>query len=92
MSKNVNQASAIADYKELFESDVGRKVLFSLIKSYGVLNSTHVPGDPYSTAFNEGQRSVVLMIMRKAKTDIKKFLKALEDMQKEQQSLSEGDF
>lgn len=82
MAKLKKQAASIADYAELFKSDIGQKVLYDLLRCHGVLGACHVPGDPYSTAFNDGARSVVLRIMKRSKMDINAFLKAVDEMNK----------
>lgn len=83
MKQIKNQSVSLSDYKELFESSVGQRVLFDLMKCHHILNSTFIAGDPSASAFYEGERSVVLRIMRKTKTDMKKFLKNLDEMQKQ---------
>lgn len=50
----------IKAYKNLFDSDFGRMVLDDLRVEY--CSGSFVPGDPYYTAYNEGQRSVVLAL------------------------------
>ena len=82
MSKLKKQAASIADYQELFKTQAGKKVLYDLFKAHGVLNSCHVPGDPCSTAFNDGCRTVVLRIMKRSKMDINGFLEAVNEMNK----------
>lgn len=62
----------IADYQQIFSSDTGKKVLWDLMKKHGLLTTTMVLKDPYESAFREGQRAVVLEILKKMKTDIKK--------------------
>ena len=47
-------------YHLTFSTDSGRQVLQDMIASYG--GQTYVQGDSHQTAFNEGQRSVVLSI------------------------------
>lgn len=52
-------------YHSLFQtSGEGQQVLVELQNMFE-LRSSHVPGDPYTTAFNEGQRSVMLYIYNK---------------------------
>jgi len=48
--------------KQLFLSPDGKKV-FDLLVTEFADRVSHVPGDPYTSAFNEGQRSVVLFLM-----------------------------
>lgn len=47
--------------KRWLESPDGKEVFKALYKEFADRNS-HVPGDPYTTAFNEGQRSVILFL------------------------------
>ncbi len=79
------KTKSISDYKELFGTDIGQKVLMDLMKNHGVLQSLHCPGDPYSTAFNDGARSVVLRIMKRSKIDTKKMMELLDKMNQEQE-------
>jgi hypothetical protein len=64
--------AAQKDYKLLFNSDLGKKVLADLSKVVGFLERTHVPGDPHSTAFNDGQKDVLRYIYSKINVDYKK--------------------
>jgi hypothetical protein len=55
-----------AVYNRLFELDAdGAAVLDELTSKY-MLRQSHTPGDPYETAFREGQRAVVFELMQKA--------------------------
>lgn len=40
----------------------GRHVVAQLLRAAGPFETSHVPGDPLSTAFREGQRSIGLAI------------------------------
>lgn len=46
-----------------FKSDAGRRTLAHLVGICHVYSSSHVPNDPYSSAFQEGQRDTVLTIL-----------------------------
>ena len=50
------------DYKQVFESDNGKKVLEDLEKRCSYHTTTHIKGDSHESAFLEGTRSVVLFI------------------------------
>lgn len=50
-------------YKAVFSTDSGQKVLKDLLTFCNVTNMTYVPGDPTTTAFNEGMRRVGLRIL-----------------------------
>ena len=73
----------VADYQQLFNSDVGKRVLQDLIRTF-LLTNPHVNKDPYSTEFNAGAQSVVQTILSKIKYNIK----AVTEMLREQE---EGD-
>ncbi len=51
-------------YRAVFTSDDGAKVLDDLKKRFGLYKSTHVPGDPHESAFYEGQRNAMPIILR----------------------------
>jgi len=50
-------------YRRTFKSDDGVKVLSDLKSRFG-FETTTFSNDPYETAFNEGQRATVLLIVR----------------------------
>lgn len=50
-------------YRTTFESDSGKAVLKDLMKFAMFFDSTYVPKDPESTAYNEGMRRIVLRII-----------------------------
>ena len=59
-SKDLEQL--IIAYKQVFESDNGKKVLEDLEKRCSYHTTTHIKGDSHESAFLEGTRSVVLFI------------------------------
>ena len=67
MSKSTNK-----DYAITFGSEQGRRVLKDFL---GYRDRISFDPDPYQTAFNEGQRSVVLRVTSK----IKDLVKEVED-------------
>jgi hypothetical protein len=70
-------------YKRVFSSEDGRRVLRHLISLY-LVRSSHVEGDSHSTAFNEGARNVVLLIMGKLKMNIEEFVDTFTDEDEEE--------
>ena len=50
------------DYKIIFGGDEGQRILKDLNMRFHEYVSTHQKGDPYETAFLEGQRSVLIFI------------------------------
>ena len=50
------------DYKTVFGSDEGKRVLDDLKKRSHFYSTTHVKGDSHESAFYEGQRSLVVFM------------------------------
>ena len=50
------------DYKIIFGGDEGQRILNDLKMRFHEYATTHQKGDPYETAFLEGQRSVLNFI------------------------------
>lgn len=62
--KDEKSKKVISQYKKVFNSHDGKAVLYDLMRGNFFLNTTtFVPGDPYTSARNEGQRDVVLRIL-----------------------------
>lgn len=59
---NAAQKERRLAYELAFTSEHGRAALRDLVRSY-VVRRSYVMGDPYATAFNEGQRDVVRHIL-----------------------------
>lgn len=70
--KNKKKLVLFADYKSVFTSERGKNVLKDLMKRSSFISSSHVPGDPYTSAYNEGARGVVVHILRVLKMDLNK--------------------
>ena len=49
-------------WQKLMDSPDGEIILTALLEIYS-LRTSHIPGDPYQTAFNEGQRDVVNFLL-----------------------------
>lgn len=52
------------DYDEVFSTEAGKRVLATLHRLYHMDQPVTVAGDPVSSAFRDGQRSVVCEIER----------------------------
>ena len=50
------------NYKIIFNSDEGKKVMFDLEKRCHFMTTTNIKGDSHESAYMEGQRSVILFI------------------------------
>ena len=62
----------LADYRTIFEGPQGQRVLADLCHRHGIFDPCHVPGDSYSTAYNDGRRSVVVDLLRYLGTDLER--------------------
>jgi hypothetical protein len=51
-------------YRRTFNTEDGQKVLADLKSRFAFEASTFVPGDPHYSAFKEGQRDAVLLVVR----------------------------
>ena len=58
--KNINQLKA--DYKFIFNTEEGKRILDDLKKRCHFHSTTHVKGDSHESAFYEGQRSIVVFM------------------------------
>ena len=56
-------------FKEVFKGEAGKQLIAILAKNFHVYKTIHTP-DPYVSAFQEGQRSVIIRIMEILKTDL----------------------
>ena len=50
------------DYKSIFNSDEGSRVMADLEKRCHFLSTTNIKGDSHESAFYEGQRSIVVFM------------------------------
>lgn len=62
-SEKYDDRQRLMDYRATFGSPEGKRVLHDLIGRHFILGSTFSP-EPTTTAFSEGQREVVLQILR----------------------------
>ena len=66
-------------YRDVFGSPSGQLVLQHLAEQNFVLTPTFVSGDPMQTNLHEGQRRVVLSIMRYVAVDAERVLTMIEE-------------
>ena len=74
--RELKQLDAITHLQAVFNTDDGQKVLYELMKSAHILNSTYDP-NPYEMAYREGERSVVLRILKTLNVDPAELLKRI---------------
>jgi hypothetical protein len=65
-------------YKKVFSSPDGERVLEHLCRVGFVFDTSYVSGDPHETAHREGQRRLVLSILRFIERDPRELLQRLE--------------
>lgn len=56
--------SLFHDYRQTFGSPHGKRVLYDILNAGHVLNTTHVAGDPYTSAIKEGERRMACRILK----------------------------
>jgi hypothetical protein len=66
-------------YRAVFETPQGEIVLAHLAKTCHILEPSAVAGDPHMTYLHEGERRVVLSIMKMLGTDFSKLQQMMEE-------------
>jgi hypothetical protein len=71
------QVRLVKDYARVFAGEEGKRVLRDLMRHGNMLGSSFNP-DPYKTAFNEGQRNLVLYILHILQIDLAELQERME--------------
>jgi hypothetical protein len=71
----------VKEYKQVFNSAAGQRVLQDLMQSHHMLSSSFNPTNSNETAFREGERNVVLRIFSILKIDPADLRKKIEERQ-----------
>lgn len=74
------------DYRHVFSSDEGKRVLEDLKLRGFFYSSTFTPGDPHGTTWNEGQRAIVLTIISMIEQPFDEILKLMGKEPEEEKS------
>jgi|TARA_R110000796_G_scaffold12207_1_gene40552 hypothetical protein len=70
------------DFKFVFSSEEGKRVLSHICRECGVLRPSFVPGEALeNTAFNEGMRNVALMILTSLDETPERFLELSQEIE-----------
>lgn len=85
MFKKNKQVDRVLDYKQVFGTEHGKRVLYDLVKTHNVLNSTF-DKDPATFAFKEGERNVVLRILTLLNVDTVQLQNIIEKGKQNEQS------
>jgi len=84
------QIATIQEYKHIFDSVAGKKVLNDLMRNFHIMGSGF-DKDPYMHAFRAGEQNVVKYILMKMKQDTNAMLKRLDSAEQERRQEHEGD-
>jgi len=79
MNRWNNEKQKRSNFKEVFGTEQGKDVLALLANSHFVYRTTH-SNDPYTSAWQEGQRTVVMEIINLVGADLESIRKRI-DMQ-----------
>lgn len=85
-SQEAKITDTILAYKDTFNSEQGKKVLYDLMKVCHLLQPSYVGGTPEETAFREGERSVVLRILTQLETDAEKLIEFIKQSKAQESS------
>lgn len=66
-------------YAAVFETPQGQQILKHLCKTYKISRSAFAPGQPDMTAYMNGQRDVVIAILRQINKDTTKLIQQIEE-------------
>ena len=70
------------DFKFIFSSEEGKRVLSHICRECGVLRLSFIPGEALeNTAFNEGTRNVALMILTALDETPERFLELSQEIE-----------
>lgn len=81
--KKRERDQVVRAYREVFNSEAGKVVLEDMMKSLHTLSSTFDP-NPHEMAYREGERSVVIRILRTINTDPFKLRQRIEEARAEE--------
>jgi hypothetical protein len=80
------QVTTIRDYRQVFSSQAGKRVLHDLMSAHHMLGTSFVVKSELETVFNEGQRNVVLRILAKLNTNPEELEKHIEEYERDARS------
>jgi hypothetical protein len=83
LGKARKKISIISAYKELFNTPLGRIVLFDLMKTH-YMNSPVYDENVNLMLLREGERNVVLRILSRMKVDVTQLLKNFDEIEKQE--------
>ncbi len=75
--------SIVASYREVFNSPLGKRILYDLVQNHYLMSSTFSK-DPMEMALREGERNCVLRILKMMNIKKEDLVKKLEEIENEQ--------
>lgn len=69
----------VIDYKKVFGSVAGKRVLWDIMQEGHMLAPTPHPEDQHAMFINEGKRNLVLYILHILKVDVQKLKKQIDE-------------
>lgn len=78
----VKRFNKVASYKQIFNSEAGKRVLEDMMTTHWVLSSTYSGEDTHEAAFKEGERAVVIRILKLIQLDLAQMQKYIEEIEK----------
>lgn len=73
------RAALIHAYRAVFDTPAGREVLADILTRGNLVETSFVPGDQHTTAFNEGKRRLALEIIERLNVNPEALLKMLRE-------------
>ncbi len=77
------QAATIADYRRVFGTDQGKRVLWDILKNAHIMSPCY-SGRAEEAVFRDGERNVGLRIMATLKYDVRQLLEMIDKEGKEE--------
>lgn len=76
-------AAVSQDYKNVFGTKQGERVLYDIMKGAHIIEPSYVKGDPHETSFREGERNMALRIFTHLNMDVDQLKKRIEEGEQE---------
>lgn len=77
--------ATLQDYKDVFENEKGKRVLYHMMKSHGMVTSTF-DENPLKMAFKEGSRNAVLTIINLLNINVNALEKEIKERAKNERN------
>lgn len=82
----IKRFNRMVAYKKVFSTVDGKEVLRDLMRTHFMLSTTFVEGKPDLTSHNDGERDVVIRILKIMQIDLSGMQKYIEEIEKDARS------